>query len=107
MSAFKDFLKSDLDIFINLDEFADYHKINDKEIKCIMDSDIFDERSTTKSDARSGGVYEDSISLFVKMEDIEKQSISEILTVDGEDYKVIKVTESEKLFEIQLMLNTY
>ena len=39
--SFKDQIKQDLsDIFLNLDEFADLHRIEGKEVPVVIDSDI-------------------------------------------------------------------
>lgn len=107
MSLFKDFVISDLDTFLNLEEFAYDHIIDDKKIKCVLDSDIFQERRASGDEKRAGGVYEDVISLFVKMEDITKPKISDRMMVDGEFYTVKNVIETDGLFEIQLLKNDY
>ena len=39
--SFKDQIKQDLsDIFLNLDEFADLHRIEGKEVPVVIDSDL-------------------------------------------------------------------
>lgn len=38
MSTFKDALESDLDTFINLDEFADEHELQGKTVTCVVQS---------------------------------------------------------------------
>ena len=102
MKTFKDYAQDfDLDTFINLDEFADDHLINGILLKCVIDNDIFDERSTLSGD-RSGGVFKDMISIFIKKEDIEKPLIDEMITVDDEDYRVVEVKENMRMYEIEL-----
>lgn len=102
MKTFKDYAQDfDLDTFINLDEFADGHLINGTLLKCVIDDDIFDERSTLSGD-RSGGVFKDMISIFIKKEDIEKPLIDEMITVDDEDYRVVEVKENMRMYEIEL-----
>lgn len=107
MATLKDYIKDfDLDTFINMDEFADDHQINDETIKCVVDTDIFDERSTLSGD-RSGGVFKDSISVFIKMSDIEKPLIDEMMTVDDDHYRVVEVKENMGMYEIVLSQYDY
>lgn len=107
MKTFKDYAQDfDLDTFINLDEFADDHLINGTLLKCVIDNDIFDERSTLSGD-RSGGVFKDMISIFIKKEDIEKPLIDEMITVDDEDYRVVEVKENMRMYEIELTRYDY
>ncbi len=107
MKTFKDYAQDfDLDTFINLDEFADDHLINGTLLKCVIDNDIFDERSTLSGD-RSGGVFKDMISIFIKKEDIEKPLIDEMITVDDEDYRVVEVKENMRVYEIELTRYDY
>ena len=107
MKTFKDYAQDfDLDTFINLDEFADDHLINGNFLKCVIDDDIFDERSTQSGD-RSGGVFKDMISIFIKKEDIEKPLIDEMITVDDEDYRVVEVKENMRMYEIELTRYDY
>lgn len=107
MATLKDYIKGfDLDTFINMEEFADDHVINGETIKCVVDTDLFDERSTTAGD-RSGGVFKDTISIFIKMSDIEKPLIDEMMTVDDEDYRVVEVKENMGMYEIELSQYDY
>ena len=107
MATLKDYIKDfDLDTFINMEEFADNHVINGEAIKCVVDTDIFDERSTTAGD-RSGGVFKDTISIFIKMSDIAKPLIDEMMTVDEDDYRVVEVKENMGLYEIVLSQYDY
>lgn len=107
MATLKDYIKVfDLDTFINMDEFADNHVINGETIKCVVDTDLFDERSTQAGD-RSGGVFKDTISIFIKMSDIEKPIIGEMMTVDDEDYRVVEVKENMGMYEIELSQYDY
>lgn len=107
MATLKDYIKDfDLDTFISMDEFAEDHQINGETIKCVVDTDIFDERSTLSGD-RSGGVFKDSISIFIKMSDIEKPLIDEMMTVDDDRYRVVEVKENMGMYEIVLSQYDY
>lgn len=107
MATLKDYIKDfDLDTFINMDEFAEDHQINGETIKCVVDTDIFDERSTMAGD-RSSGVFKDTISIFIKISDIEKPLIDEMMTVDYEHYRVVEVKENMGMYEIVLSQYDY
>lgn len=56
MSGFKEQIAKDLDIFINADEFADWHLLNEKKIKCIVSTD----ESTTAQYSR-GSSFDDNV----------------------------------------------
>ena len=45
MSTFKDMVAEDLDIFINADEFAETHQLNDTKCLCIIQSPSSEERA--------------------------------------------------------------
>lgn len=107
MKRLKDFIKdTDLDTFINNFEFSEEHLVNGLKLNIIIDEDLFDERNK-KSGDRSGGVFSDTISIFIKTKDIEKPLIDEILTIDKNDYKVVEVKENMGMYEIELMLYDY
>ena len=107
MISFKSQLEKDLGVFINFDEFGSTHEVNGKSVVCIVDEDIFEERGKSKEEQSFAGVYEKTKSIFVKMEDIEKPSIQERLTLDGNFYTVSHVIETEHLYEIQITRNDY
>lgn len=107
MSKFKDCIKTDLDTFINYDEFADIHDIDGKKIKCIFDEDIFKERNISSETRHFEGVFKNVFSIFIKTEDIEKPSISQHMYVDNYLYLVTNVSESDGMYEIELTRNDY
>lgn len=107
MTAFKEQLLKDLGVFINFEEFGSEHIINGKAVICVVDEDIFEERGTTKMESKFDGVFVKTKSIFVRMEDIEKPSIQERLTLDGNYYIVTDVMETEHLYEIQISRNDY
>lgn len=107
MSKFKDFIKSDIDTFINFNEFAEEHEIDNKKVKCILDEDIFKERNISSETRNFEGVFKNQYSLFIKTSDIEKPSISEGINIDGFLYLVTNVSESDGIYEIELTRNDY
>ena len=85
MSAFKDMVAKDRDIFLNLDELGEEHDVSDKTIIC-----VFDDKALR---ARQGGaelaVAESSILLYAKCEDLpSRKGFGAELMVDGRPYIV-------------------
>lgn len=107
MPKFKDYIKNDLNTFINYDEFADIHDIDGKKIKCIFDEDIFKERNISSETRHFEGVFKSQYSIFIKTGDIEKPLISQQMHIDGYLYLVTNVSESDGMYEIELTRNDY
>lgn len=107
MPKLRDYFKSDLDTFISEDEFAAEHDIDGKIVKCIVDEDIFKERNLNDETRHFEGVFNNKCSIFIKASDIEKPSIGQSLHIDGFMYLVANVTESDGIYEIELMRNDY
>ena len=68
--SFKDQIKQDLsDIFLNLDEFADLHRIEGKEVPVVIDSDIMAKLSKI-GDNRIHGMDEADMVIMGKASDL-------------------------------------
>lgn len=86
MSWFKDQIKNDIDTFINLDEFAEEHRIEGKHLKCVVDEDEFRQRARGSEYATA----ESGLTIYVRTEDIQhRKSPLSALNVDGREYTVI------------------
>lgn len=107
MTAFKDQLEKDVGVFINFDEFGTVHNINGEDLLIVVDEDLFEERGKTKAESDFGGVFLKTISLFVRIEDIEKPLIDEGMLYDGRNYRVEDVSETEFIYEIQISRRDY
>ena len=68
--SFKDQIKQDLsDVFLNLDEFADLHRIEGKEVPVVIDSDIMAKLSKI-GDNRIHGMDEADMVIMGKASDL-------------------------------------
>lgn len=106
MRTFKDWVKSDREIFFNLDEFGEVHIIDGDATTCIFESDVYEDMDERSS--RYGGVYNKLLTLFVKAEDlVQRPQISEYMEIDGERYEVVNVDDTSKLYEISLQRYDY
>ena len=85
MSAFKDMVAKDRDIFLNLDELGEEHDVADKTIICVFDDKTLRERQGGAELA----VAESSILLYAKCEDLpSRKGFGAELMVDGRPYMV-------------------
>lgn len=104
---FKEQLFKDMDVFINMDEFASLHNINGVDMYCIIDEDLFEERGQTQAESNFNGVYLKTKSIFIRKEDIYKPEVDERFDIDGRHYLVRDVIETEHLYEIQVQRRDY
>jgi hypothetical protein len=101
MSAFKDQMAADLAEFLNADEFAEAHRINEKSgVLCIFD--------TKNEPAKSGfsryeGYGKSTATLFIRESDLPGSVLNKkIVTVDGAKYTIVNSTLDCGLYELAL-----
>lgn len=103
--SFKDQMVADMAVFLNVDEFADYHDINGQQILCIVDKDISKQRTNRQSD-NYDGIHTRQLTVFVKEIDLGyRPERDQKLAVDGEWYLVIDCDAAGGLLEIDLGAN--
>ena len=102
--SFKDQIKQDLsDIFLNLDEFADLHQIEGKEVPVVIDSDIMAKLSKI-GDNRIHGMDEADMVIMGKASDLpENLDPGRLLNLDGRE--VIVVTTTSEMGQIAVRQN--
>lgn len=90
MSLFKEQLETDLDVFINADEFAETHSINGVETVCVLQGLTTKEQLTKANNTPSfDGISGITRVLHVKTADmLEKVIEGNAIDVDGETYRV-------------------
>ena len=104
--SFKDQIKQDLsDIFLNLDEFADLHRIEGKEVPVVIDSDIMAKLSKN-GDNRIHGMDEADMIIMGKASDLpENLDPGRLLNLDGREVIVITTTSEMGLVQIAVRQN--
>ena len=104
--SFKDQIKQDLsDIFLNLDEFADLHRIEGKEVPVVIDSDIMDKLSKI-GDNRIHGMDEADMVIMGKASDLPKNlDPGRLLNLDGREVIVVTTTSEMGLVQIAVRQN--
>lgn len=95
LKSFKELLESDLEIFFNLDELGEIHRIEGFEISCVLMTESAGNTSTTADkDLQRVGLYGADTTLYVKKEDCPfKYSARKVLNVDGKEMQIRKVSE--------------
>lgn len=104
--SFKDQIKQDLsDIFLNLDEFADLHRIEGKEVPVVIDSDIMAKLSKI-GDNRIHGMDEADMVIMGKASDLpENLDPGRLLNLDGREVIVVTTTSEMGLIQIAVRQN--
>jgi hypothetical protein len=103
---FKDQIKQDLsDVFLNLDEFADLHRIEGKEVPVVIDSDIMAKLSKI-GDNRIHGMDEADMVIMGKASDLpENLDPGRLLNLDGREVIVVTTTSEMGLVQIAVRQN--
>ena len=100
MASFKDYIKSDLNAFINPDEFGELHIIGEKKLTVILDYDQLERR--TKYDGISMG----EILYYARKSDIGKRPEEGMpQKFDGRQMFVSSCKEDNGMYEIILSQN--
>lgn len=104
--SFKDQIKQDLsDIFLNMDEFADLHRIEGKEVPVVIDSDIMAKLSKI-GDNRIHGLDEADMVIMGKASDLpENLDPGRLLNLDGREVIVVTTTSEMGLVQIAVRQN--
>ena len=104
--SFKDQIKQDLsDVFLNLDEFADLHRIEGKEVPVVIDSDMLEKLSKI-GDNRIHGMDEADMVIMGKASDLpENLDPGRLLNLDGREVIVVTTTLEMGLVQIAVRQN--
>lgn len=104
--SFRDQIKQDLsDVFLNLDEFADLHRIEGKEVQVVIDSDIMAKLSKI-GDNRIHGMDEADMVIMGKASDLpENLDPGRLLNLDGREVIVVTTTSEMGLVQIAVRQN--
>lgn len=102
---FKKIMELDHGIFINFEEFGEYHTVDGKEMLVIVDDNEYKQR-TQREESRVDGVYTKHMLFYVKAEDIGgTPAVGRILKFDKKDYMVKEVTNEDGIYSITLEAN--
>ncbi len=103
--TFKDSLNDDLDVFFNLEEFAEQHIVDGIEMPIIIDEDGLEELKNLR-DADYDGIYKAVLLFYVKKSDIGgKPAIDALMDMDDKTYRVIGASGNDNVIKIILGWN--
>lgn len=110
MMSFKELVEQDnRTVFMNLDEFADIHVLNGKEMPCIIDNNEMIDREKRYQYKRSlyaDGVYLKEVLLYVKAEDFGSlPAVGRSLTLDKKSYIISDAIDEGGIYSISLEAN--
>lgn len=99
MPKLADYLASDRNVFINLDEFGTIHNIGGRELSVVVDND----RLTVRTQKDYQGIYVGDILFFVSASAFGKRPKPEmVLLFDDVPYTVFDAQEDNGVYEIIL-----
>lgn len=106
LSRFKEQVEADIySVFLNLDEFAEYHRVEGKEIPVVMDNDALAKLAKT-GDNRSHSLVEADMLLMGKVTDFPADlDPGRLLNVDGREMLVVSASRDAGLVEVTLRQN--
>lgn len=101
--TFKDQIRQDLDtVFFNLEEFAELHRVEGKQIPVVIDDDLLQKLKQ----GQILGLVEADILLFGKESDFPKNlNPGRLLNVDGRELILEKAGKSMGMVEVSLRQN--
>lgn len=106
MSSFKEMVEADIyNVFLNLDEFGEYHRIEGKEIPVVMDNDALAKLAKT-GDNRTHGLVEADMVLMGKVTDFPADlDPGRLLNVDGREMLIVSASRDAGLATVTLRQN--
>lgn len=106
MRSFKEQMEKDFDnTFFNLNEFAELHELDGKNIPVVVDNETLLQLNLGKT-ADSDGIFQDNKMFFVQKKYLEEEPvIGQIMEFDGESYQVGNVMEDFSGYTIILRGN--
>ena len=110
MSAFKDQIASDnKNIFMNLDEFSETHKINGVDMAVQIDNNEMIDREKRYQYKRSlyaDGVYLKEMLIYVRAEEFGPlPAVGRVLTFDSKTYVISDAIDEDGIYSISLEAN--
>lgn len=107
--SFRDQIECDLSTFINLDEFAEVHNVDGKDMPIIIDNDLLEEKRLKYGGQdffKGEGLFRGEVLFHVAKQEFDKKPVvDKIMRLDNNIYKIIEVTETEGMYTITLERN--
>lgn len=103
MSGFKDMVERDIyGVFLELDEFADWHTVAGKRIRCVFDDDLLEQRASSDQGSEYGAANADLL-VFAKTTDLPcRQTPGQTINVDNRQFVILDWKENMGVAELTL-----
>ncbi len=101
--TFKEALQRDIkSVFLNFDEFGEYHKINGESVLIIIDENELTEREKRVRNNEKG-LYMRQLLFYVSAEDFgQLPSPDKVLTLDDKKYRITDAQDEGGIYSISL-----
>lgn len=107
MKSFKEQVADDIDVFLNMDEFAEEHIVNGVTVKAVLEGLTMKEyvqhigRRSSLEDINARTVM-----LHIRKSDIPEVVHGNVIEIDGEMYSIVDVTDDMGLLTLTLEAGT-
>lgn len=102
MKSFKEQVAADLDVFLNLSEFAEQHRIEGRTISVVVD----DDQMVKMKNGQILGMVEADVLLYGKSSDFTREpSPGSMFNLDGKELMVVASGSDMGLTEVALKQN--
>lgn len=105
--TFKEQISSDnRKVFMNLDEFSEFHTINGKSMPCLIDNNELIDRERRYKYQHADGIYMKQLLIFVRAEDFGPiPAIGRVVTFDKKTYTVSDSINEDGIYSLCLEAN--
>lgn len=103
-SPFKTVVQNDIkNCFLNVSEFSDIHKINDKSMPAMLDDNEANDREIKYIGYGNNGMYKQKRLLYVSASDYgDMPAAGNALKLDGQMYRIFDVSSEAGIYAITL-----
>ena len=104
VSPFKQIVRNDnRAVFLNLQEFADLHVVNGREMSVIIDSNELEEREKAYKGNHVEGIYKKTLLIYVLAVEFGRlPAVSSLVRLDGTDYRVTNAINEDAIYSIEM-----
>lgn len=104
LSEFKQIVRNDnRAVFLNLEEFADLHMVNDRQMSVIIDSNELEEREKAYKGNNVEGIYKKTLLIYVLAVEFGRMpAVNSSLVLDGLTYRVTNAINEDAVYSIEM-----
>ena len=103
-SEFKQIIRNDnRHVFLNLDEFADIHIVNGREMPVIIDSNELEDREKAYKGNHVEGIYKKTMLIYLLAVEFGRMpAVNSLLTLDGVSYRVTNAINEDAIYSVEM-----